>query len=187
MKLAEVVSIILSPILWIPVIFVAIFLKVTLPEDQKIILLSVLFFLECICPLLFIFFKLEEKKISSWDLPKLREREPILLVIFIFYALALLISWRFGDLLLFKLNLVFVANLFFLAVITEFWKISFHASINTIGAMVMSYLLSNQLIWLYLTIPIVFWSRLILKRHTLWQLLAGTGLSGLLTWLILKI
>ncbi len=67
-----------------------------------------------------------------------------------------------------------------LYLITLYWKISVHTT--TISGMVMMtvYLLGWQAWPLWLAIPLVGWSRVVLKRHTPWQVTLGVlvGLSS---------
>lgn len=70
-----------------------------------------------------------------------------------------------------------IVTLIIIGLITYFWKISIHATMITFFV-VMFILLYGWRIWLILLlIPIIFWSRLMLKRHNFWQLLFGFILS----------
>ncbi len=63
-------------------------------------------------------------------------------------------------------------------IISRYWKISMHASLVTIFVAMLIYLYGIENIWPTLFfIPLVFWARLVLNRHTIWQLLAGLGVS----------
>lgn len=63
-------------------------------------------------------------------------------------------------------------------IISRYWKISMHASLVTIFVAMLIYLYGIENVWPTLFfIPLVFWARLALNRHTIWQLLAGFGAS----------
>lgn len=72
--------------------------------------------------------------------------------------------------------------------ITYFWKISLHSGMTTIFVLMLIYLYGIEKIWpSFFLIPLVFWSRIVLFRHTLAQLLGGiitACLVVLLTYLM---
>ena len=63
-------------------------------------------------------------------------------------------------------------------VITFFWKISLHMTVNTSGAILLNTLFHGAYLPVLVVIPLIFWSRLYLKKHTPLQLLAGCGISA---------
>jgi hypothetical protein len=63
--------------------------------------------------------------------------------------------------------------------ITLVWKISLHAAGISAIVTALIVFLGLPAVVLVLFIPAVFWARLTLKKHTIWQLLAGSGLSVL--------
>lgn len=62
-------------------------------------------------------------------------------------------------------------------IISYFWKVSMHSSIITFFVMMIILMYGRQFWPIAILIPIVWWSRIILHRHTIWQLLAGFVLS----------
>jgi membrane-associated phospholipid phosphatase len=59
-------------------------------------------------------------------------------------------------------------------IVTNFWRISIHAGVATIFIIMIFYLFGFSKTWLILAIlPLVFWSRIYLSRHTFWQLITG--------------
>lgn len=57
--------------------------------------------------------------------------------------------------------------------ITYFWKISLHSSIVTLFVAMLLFIYGTKVVVVIAFIPLVFWSRIVLKRHTFWQLFAG--------------
>jgi membrane-associated phospholipid phosphatase len=57
--------------------------------------------------------------------------------------------------------------------ITYFWKISLHSSIVTLFVAMLLFIYGTKVVVAIAFIPLVFWSRIVLKRHTFWQLFAG--------------
>lgn len=182
-KLARILSIVLGPQVWLPVLIVSVLLKSGLSTKQLIILFPGLFLFQILIPLISIYIALKLKKITSWDLPKRKERYWFLILTTISYVLSIALIYFFGNRFLLNVSLILFVVLIAVSVITYFWKISLHASINTLGSILLNFLFAWQLPWLYLAIPLVYWSRLKLKRHNVAQLIAGSLVSGgVLLW-----
>lgn len=59
------------------------------------------------------------------------------------------------------------------SVVSYFWKISLHSAMITMLVMMIICLYGYQYWPLVLTIPLVWWARIVLNRHTIFQLIAG--------------
>lgn len=183
---AKQLSIILGPHLWLPIILIASVFKTGLTSHQIIILLPLLFILQFLIPASYLLLAVKLKKSSSWDLPLRKERYPFLLLTSSIFLVSLLLVYRFGNQLLFHLQIIEVSLLFLLSIITRFWKISLHLSLNTAGSILINFLFGWQLPFLFLSIPIIAWARYYLKRHTVAQLLGGILVSALWTTFLLS-
>lgn len=64
--------------------------------------------------------------------------------------------------------------------ITLFWKISMHTTAVTALAVLSVFVVGEMALLLFLTVPLVAWSRLRLRRHTLGQTIAGALLGALM-------
>lgn len=179
-KLAHLLSVILGPLGWLPVLFLTVIFRSGLDNQQLRILLPSVLLLEVIIPLLYLHFAPRLGFATAWDLPKRRERYPFLSLVFITNLISLYLSYRFGTMLLFNLGILLTIGLLVFFVITFIWQISLHAGLNTFGAILINFLFGWSLPWLYLTIPIIFWARQMLNKHTMKQLLIGALISGLI-------
>lgn len=177
-KLARFLSIILGPQMWFPVLILCTVFSVGLTRHQISILLPTLFVLQVLAPMSYIYLALHLKKISAWDLPKRQERYPFILIMLTSYFVSLILIHKFGNNLLFNLNLILLALTAIMLLTTFFWKISFHAGLNTSGSILINFLLGGKFPIIFLTIPAIFWARYKLKRHNVAQLLAGAVVSG---------
>ena len=65
----------------------------------------------------------------------------------------------------------------FSGIISLFWKISFHAIGYSALCVSFFRLFGPISLLLVLLVPILFWARLRLKKHTIWQLIAGSLLG----------
>lgn len=70
-----------------------------------------------------------------------------------------------------------IITLMIAALITYFWKISIHALMITFFVTMFILIYGWQIWYISALIPLVFWSRLVLFRHTPWQLFIGFLLS----------
>ncbi len=72
-------------------------------------------------------------------------------------------------------------------IVTLWWKISIHASSLAAAATMLTVLYGTVVLPLFLLLIAVCWSRVVLRRHTLGQVIAGSILSIALTLLIVSI
>lgn len=98
-----------------------------------------------------------------------------------------LLVFVYGNRLLLNIMLILIASLAILFIVTKYWKISLHTSLNTTGAILINFLFSWKLTFLYLSIPLIYWARLKLKRHSNKQLLAGIAITTAVSFLGLTI
>lgn len=82
------------------------------------------------------------------------------------------------------LMLVFTGGFFAIALglfITYFWKISLHSALTTFFVMMLVGIFGLKVWPIVFFIPLVIWARLIMKRHTMSQLFAGSILALVIT------
>jgi len=70
------------------------------------------------------------------------------------------------------------------SIISYFWKISMHSSGVTMLVMMFLLVFGTSMWPLILLIPLVWWARIVLKRHNIWQLVAGCILSIIIIYLV---
>lgn len=183
---AQLVSFVLGPLIWIPLLLTIFVLKTNLSSNQIFLLLPLLIILQVFFPFLYILIAYKLKKISDLDLSKREERIIPMVIIFISLFISLFVVKSFNSTILYRFYLFSILVLAVNGFITLFWKISFHMGINIVGSLLINFLYHWQLPILYLTIPLVFWSRLKLKRHTPAQLIAALLLNTVIVFLFLK-
>lgn len=176
-KLAKIISFVLGPQVWLPVFFTIFIFKTGLTNQQIKILFPSILILEVIIPLLMILIFIRLKIVSDWDITKKEERQPVMMAVVILSLISLMTIYLFGNELILSLTLILFLIIIITSAITFFWKISLHMTLNVTGTIIINFLFSWSLPWLYLTIPLVFWARLKLKKHTVNQLLAALFLD----------
>jgi len=179
-KLARFISIIFGPIFLWPLIIFFVVKKSNLSNIQQQRVWEVFFVLDFLIPLILFIIALKTKVIGDFDMTKKEDRRLPMLVFSFLTIICLGLVRFFGNsqvlnycLLLF---FIFIIN----GLITIFWKISSHMAVNTVAIIFINYFFHWQYWYLIVMIPITFWARLCLKRHTIAQLFGGLLVNGIL-------
>ena len=161
---------------------VSILLKTTLPFETELIIATLTFVVPILTIVLF-------KKLgitSDFNVSKRSERPRLFAVMAISFAIALYIAINSSSTLLIVIFSTLNITFFLGFVITLFWKISFHMIWSILATFFIIYSLQTpQSYLLILFIPLIAWSRLQLKRHSLLQVVAGTLLTLTCIFLVL--
>lgn len=180
-NIAKYLAVILGPHIWLPILFVLIILKSGLSNQQLIIIFPSVLVLQVIVPLLYLIFAPKLGWVGAWDMKSKEERRPFFIMMLVLTIISLLVIYFFGNAFLLNLNIILISLLVILFGITYYWKISLHTSLNTATAILVNSLFNWTLPLLYLTIPLIFWARLKLKKHTTSQLIAGVVVTTFVT------
>jgi membrane-associated phospholipid phosphatase len=132
-----------------------------------------------LAPILFVVFLLKTGRISDLHMNTRKERRWPYFVSFLgaLIALAFIIILD-GPELLYCLGITSVISLGFLALITNYWMISIHATSIAAATLISGLVFGLFAALLLLPLLIlVTWVRLYLRRHTVAQVLAGIGLG----------
>ncbi len=139
-------------------------------------------------PLLYVILQVRRGNITDMDIHLREQRHRPFIIAIIGSAISLSILYLGGA----PLPLIAVAGIVVIQslcifLITLRWKISVHSATATTMA-VLSYKVVGSPAWpLLVTVPIIAWSRVKLRRHTPAQTMAGILLGGLITLLGLSI
>jgi hypothetical protein len=176
--LARIISIILGPHVWLPVLFILIILKSGLTPDQLKIIFPTVLLLQVIIPISYLLFAPRLGWIKGWEMKDKKERKPFMYLIVALGLVSLAVVYFFGNQFVFGLSLIWLILLAVLLLITRIWKISLHMGLIVASTIIVNFLFDWKLPILYLMIPILFWARLELKRHSVTQLLAGVAVTA---------
>jgi membrane-associated phospholipid phosphatase len=117
-------------------------------------------------------------KISDFDITKREQRYGILTATLISFLISLIITYYIGNEIVFQTLAIIITFLTIVYFITFYWKISLHMGVNVLSVILVNFFYGWKLPWLYLAIPLIFWSRYTLKKHTPLQLILGAIVSG---------
>jgi membrane-associated phospholipid phosphatase len=173
---AKIVSIILGP-LWIPIILVILLFRTGLTYEQQITLVPILFIFQLLLPFIYMEMLIHNKKISDWDIRKREQRFLVLPIFTILTVIIMVLVYKYGTTRLFEMYVSLSMLLFLGTLTTLFWKISLHLMLNTAAIILINSLFDWTLLYLFLLIPVIGWSRYYLKHHTLLQIIMGTLLA----------
>lgn len=179
--LAEAISKIFDPVaLAMIILLVAIYKSYSMSFNLQITWSMIVVILNGLLP--FLFYIKYLKKGYNFDSPlsqeKHRERIKIFYVLLVVVVVEVVVLYFTGGYqpLLAVFTGGFLATILAI-IITYYWKISLHAAVVTFFVVMIMIIFGFQYWYAVFLIPIVFWSRLALKRHTLLQLLAGMMLA----------
>ena len=178
-KIAEFISLITyAPLVSIPA-FAAI--NYSLDWNGFITITFISIFFAAFLPTLIVFRWLKGKRIDL-DIPNRKERTYPLIVV--------ITSYFIGVIALYALNapeittilmFCYFSNTLIVLLINLFWKISMHAMGVAVPTTVLIYVFGPIGSIFALILPVVMWSRIYLKRHTVGQVITGALLGFIFT------
>jgi membrane-associated phospholipid phosphatase len=127
----------------------------------------------------FMLYQVRRKKIDSIFPEGRGQRKLIYLVASVIAAVGCVVMWYFDapGLLTYSFIAGMVSAVIFM-VINIYWKISVHTAFISAAAVVLTAAFGVKAVWIFVLLPLVAWSRLELKMHTLAQVIAGAVLSA---------
>jgi membrane-associated phospholipid phosphatase len=146
----------------------------------------------CVLPLAAVVLLVRLGKVTDHHVSDRRQRAPVLAmsVVSLLAGLCLLLALNAPRSVI-AMVLATVGGVAVLAVISLFWKISGHAGSIAFATAVAVLMLGAPWSPLLLLIPAVCWSRVVLRAHTVAQVVAGAvvggGVTTLLWWLLLEV
>lgn len=155
--------------------------------DFWILLFNSAFFTS-IAPMLFIFYLYATDRISDLDMSIRTERERVFIAFVVFYALGAVDLWIIHAPVIMTASMAaYAVSSLVVQWITRYWKISTHALGITAPLVALTVLFGQRPAPFYVLIPIVGWSRVYLRAHTVLQVVAGTLLALGTTLLFFRI
>ncbi|MDD7836265.1 phosphatidic acid phosphatase [Paenarthrobacter sp. AB444] len=146
-------------------------------------------FFVCVLPLAYVLVMVRLGRISDHHVSDRRQRPALLLMALVSVVTGLLVLQLIGGPVSVSVMIIaLIAGIAVLAVVSAFWKMSGHAS--ALAAAVVIAVLMGGPAWLplFVLVPAVGWSRLVLRAHTLGQVIAGSLFGGIviagLWWLL---
>ncbi|WP_395400059.1 phosphatase PAP2 family protein [Arthrobacter sp. UC242_113] len=146
----------------------------------------------CVLPLAAVVLLVRLGKVTDHHVSNRKQRAPVLAmtVVSLLAGLAVLLAIN-APYSVIVVVLAIVGGVVVLAVISLFWKISGHAGAIALTTVIAVLILGVPWIPLLLLIPAVGWSRVVLRAHTVAQVVAGAlvggGVTAGLWWLLREV
>lgn len=173
-RFASIISWVISPIVVAPAVYIAIVMLGYGDDVKSMSYLMVLFVSSTVAPILLISGLKKTGKISDYNITFREQRFLPLLVLIAFNALGYEFMKQLHPPRLLTGILLFNAvNTVFILLITLQWKISIHLFTfsSSVGLLFMQF--GVVALWLLLLLPVLMWSRIVLKAHNFMQTLVG--------------
>ncbi len=110
---------------------------------------------------------------TNWDISDRKKRIIPLLILACIFAVNSFAVSMFGSIQLVVFHLIWFIWLIGLLLITLKMKISGHMSVLTLACGILLRWYGTQVLPIFLLIPVLGWSRIVLKRHTLSEVIGG--------------
>ncbi|MEW1944736.1 phosphatase PAP2 family protein [Pseudarthrobacter oxydans] len=133
----------------------------------------------CVLPLFLLLMLVRLGKVTDHHVSDRRQRAPVLLMALASILAGLLVLAAAGaPQSVVVMVLAVVAGVVVLAAVSPFWKISGHAAAMSSAAVISVLMLGPAWLPLLLLVPAVGWSRVVLRAHTVAQVVAGSLFGG---------
>lgn len=130
-------------------------------------------------PMVILFWAVRAKKVSNWDISIRRQRVYAFCIFSLFLLFDGLIVKSFHVEEISQLFSLFISAFIGIFCITLFWKISGHVTTLALTIGIIMHWYGSSYWPLLLIIPLLSWSRVRLRRHTVMQTIGG-GIYGLI-------
>lgn len=183
--IAKIISILFNPLIIAPITFYILIFDYN--NQNNYLLFIIALFFSSILPFSSIVYFKKIGKISSLEAPIRKQRLELLIISSLYYSIAFgLLNYHNAPNIVQGLMFCYAINTTITWLITQYWKISIHM-IGLGGPFVALLLCGHDHLFLMaIIIILVYISRLKLKAHNHAQLIAGTFLAILLSYVELK-
>lgn len=138
----------------------------------------ILLLIDGLIPFIYFVHLLSTKEISDWDTTRREQRLKLYWFILVSHSIGVIMAFLLGKVVLAKILFLFLILAAVFTLITFRWKISIHTGVSSAATVFLSFLFGWNWLWLYLIVGIIAWARIVMKKHTLAQAVAGTVVSA---------
>lgn len=177
-KFARVLSVVFDPRVEVPILLLMA-VGAAYDDGAALMFLGLLFFVDVLMPTLFYLHLVNSGEISDPDISKREQRVPLYQFITLAHLGGIGLAFGFGQIVLMKILIVFWLMALMFTGVTQFWKVSMHAGVNAALATFVCLNWGKAWVWLFGLVGLVAWSRVVLKKHRIEQVVIG-GLLGML-------
>lgn len=180
--LAKSISHIFSPIIAWPILTLILIHGTGLSAQQQSTVLLPQLLSDIVVPVVLLTIFRRLNLISDFEITKVRERRIFFLIILACHFISVLLLWYLGNALAGELRLLGWVMEIAGTAITFFWKISVHLAANSFLIAIVLVVYGWQWWPLLIILPVVAWARVVRKKHTIAQTIAGSVLTLVITF-----
>jgi membrane-associated phospholipid phosphatase len=173
MKIARIISRIFDPLIGFTFLFFLMAFRSGVAGWDLVSLMIILFCTIILPPILLLLWAVRTKRVTNWDLSNRKQRVRALFVFVCFLGLDYFVLQLIGTPLLNQVFIFFMLLFSGFLAITLFWKISGHMTSATFIICLLGYWYGASVLPIILILPILAWSRIVLKRHTVGEVVGG--------------
>ncbi len=186
--LAQIVSVIFHPFVFAPLTFLLFLIHSNHTLSVKVVTFTIVLISTVAVPLSHVLYMKKRGFTASVDIPERERRiEPFILSI-LNYVIALLILWKLqASRPILVLMWAYAFNTAIATIITRYWKISIHGMAFGGPVAALGQVISVNFYWTLPLMGLILFSRVKLMAHTPLQVVAGTFLGFILTYIHFKL
>lgn len=179
-RIGQIISRLFEPIIEIPLLLIAATMTAYL-NGYRWRFLALLLFLDAVVPGLYFLYLVFIKKTADFDMSNRRTRRPLYRLAVATHLIGVLMAFLINREPLAQILLSFWLIALVFMVVTEHWKISLHAGVNSVLATFGILILGWDKVWWLIFLPLlVSIARVMYHRHTLMQVLVGSIVPAVL-------
>ncbi|MBN2280969.1 MAG: hypothetical protein JXQ65_10335 [Candidatus Marinimicrobia bacterium] len=185
---AKSISNIIHPLILSPLTFTILFFNLPMRHGFSYLYLIITLFSISIIPFAYVWKMKTEGKIENIDIPDRKQRqEPFIKGTILFLITSFLLIILRAPQRLVLIMIIYTINTALATLITKYWKISVHGLSFGIPIATFGMILSKRYFYFSTLLPLLIYSRVKLKAHSIAQVIAGFSLGFILTVLQIKL
>ena len=182
------ISNIFHPLILSPLTFILLFVNLEGKNYFSFFYLVMIIFTTSIIPYIYVLQMKKNGEIKNIDIPDRKKRQkPFVKGTSLFLLTAILLMLFRAPQQFTSIMLIYTINTGLATLITKYWKISVHGLSLGIPIATLGLLISKKYFYLASFLPLLIYSRVKLKAHTVSQVFAGFSLGLILTIVQIKL
>ena len=138
----------------------------------------ILLLIDGLIPFLYFVHLLSTKEVSDWDTTKREQRIKLYGFTLAVHSTGAILALLLGKIVLAKILFLFLILAAVFTLITLRWKISIHTGVSSAAVVFLGLLCGPDWLWLFFIVAAIGWARVVMKKHSLLQVIIGAGLAG---------
>jgi membrane-associated phospholipid phosphatase len=183
--LAKIASNVFNPFVVSILVLASLAVKATTSVDDTVRWLVICIAISVLPMLIILYILIRLKKLDSFFSNPREQRNLVYILSAAIGAIDCALLWYFKipELLAVLFTAGFIGVVAFM-IINYFWKISLHTAFITGTVIVLIMVYGANAAWSTLVVPLVGWSRIVLKQHNLLQVIAGGALAAVIVFTV---